>query len=326
LIPSAAPDATLLAVADLTVRTRSGLALVQGVSFGVPRGGTLALVGESGCGKSLTCLAVLGLLPPGLAATGSVRLEGTELVDAPSAVLDGVRGARIAAIFQDPLASLNPVLTIGTTLRRILARHRGLRGAAAREEAASLLSRVGIAAPALRLRDYPHQLSGGMAQRVAIAAALAGRPLLLVADEPTTALDVTTQAQLLDLLERLGAEEGLALLLVTHDLGVVARLAAQVAVMYAGRVVEVADTPLLLRDPAHPYAAGLLRSIPSLDPVAQPLRPLPGMVPAPGRLPPGCAFAPRCDRAATPCRGPAPPSLAPLAAGRAVACLRPLAA
>jgi peptide/nickel transport system ATP-binding protein len=315
----------LLEVAGLCVRTASGAPLVQQVSFVVPRGSVMALVGESGCGKSLTCLAILGLLPRGLQVEGSVRLAGQELLGATAPVLDAVRGRRIAAIFQDPLASLNPVQTIGTTLTRILARHRNLQGVAARDAAAALLARVGIAAAPRRLRDYPHQLSGGMAQRVAIAAALAGQPELLVADEPTTALDVTTQAQLLDLLERLREEEGLSLLLVTHDLGVVARLASRVAVMYAGRVVEHAPAASLLRAPSHPYSAGLLRSVPSLDPVAAPLRPLAGTVPAPGRAPPGCAFAPRCERAAPDCRD-APPPLTPRAGSRADACLHPLLA
>ncbi len=299
--------------------------LVEDAGFTLRSGGTLALVGESGCGKSLTCLAMLGLLPRGLAALGSVRLDGRELLGAPDAVLDGVRGARIGAVFQDPVACLNPALTVGTTLARILGRHRALHGRAAREAAAALLARVGIAAPSRRLSDYPHQLSGGMAQRVAIAAALAGRPALLVADEPTTALDVTTQAQILALLARLRDEEGLALLLVTHDLGVVARLADEVAVMYAGRVVEHAAARQLLRAPAHPYAAGLLRSVPSLDPLAAPLRPLPGTVPPPGHRPPGCAFAPRCPRAAGACRTPGEPPLA-RRAGRVVACLHPLEA
>jgi peptide/nickel transport system ATP-binding protein len=308
-------------VDGLSVRTDSGSPLVEGAGFALLRGGTLALVGESGCGKSLTCLAVLGLLPRGLAAEGSVRLDGRELLGAPEATLDAVRGRRIAAIFQDPVASLNPVLTVGTTLARILARHRGLSGRAAREAAAALLARVGIADAARRLRDYPHQLSGGMAQRVAIAAALAGRPALLVADEPTTALDVTTQAQILALLERLREEEGLALLLVTHDLGVVARLAGEVAVMYAGRIVERAPARALLGAPAHPYSAALLGSIPSLDPVARPLRPVPGTVPPPGSRPAGCGFAPRCGRAEPACRGPAAPALVSRGGGRADACL-----
>ena len=308
-------------MAGLSVRTATGLPLVEEVSFALPRGRTLALVGESGCGKSLTLLAALGLLPRGLAAGGSVRFEGAETLHAP-ATLAPLRGGRIAVIFQDPVASLNPVLTVGTTLGRVLARHRGLRGRAAREAAAALLARVGIAAPERRLADYPHQLSGGTAQQVAIAAALAGRPALLLADEPTTALDVTTQAAILALLERLRAEEGLALLLVTHDLGVVARLADEVAVMYAGRVVEHAPAAALLRGPAHPYAAGLLRAVPSLDPVAAPLVPLPGTVPPPATRPPGCAFAPRCDRAEPCCTAPGAPPWR-LEGDRGVACLHP---
>ncbi len=289
------------------------------------RGKTLALVGESGCGKSLTCLALLGLLPRGLAATGEAAYGGERLLGASEAALDRLRGRHIGAIFQDPIACLNPVLTVGATLTRILARHRGLGGAAAREAATELLARVGIADPRRRLADHPHRLSGGMAQRVAIAAALAGRPALLVADEPTTALDVTTQAQILALLEKLRSEEGLALLLVTHDLGVVARLADRVAVMYAGRIVEDAPTSALFAAPAHPYAAALLGSIPSLDPATRPLQPLPGVVPAPDRRPPGCAFAPRCTRAEACCAVAPGPALLRRADARADACFRPLA-
>ena len=314
----------LLGVEGLTVRAETPIphTLLRGVSLDIGRGRSLGLVGESGSGKSLTCLAMLGLLAPNLRRmSGRVWFDGTDLAGGSDADLMAVRGRRIAMIFQDPTASLNPIRSIGRFLTDLLARHRGLGGGSARAEAVRLLDTVGIPSPRDRLRCYPHELSGGQNQRVMIAGALAVRPDLLIADEPTTALDVTSQAQILDLLAELRRETGMALLIVTHDFGVISEAAERVAVMYAGRIVEEAPVADLFRHPRHPYTAGLLGSIPPSEGRAA-LRPIAGHVPSLMTLPGGCAFAPRCRHRAAVCEAvdpePAPDPAAPDT--RAVAC------
>ena len=291
----------LLSVRDLQVRfTRRGRApvrAVDGVSFDVAPGQVVGLVGESGCGKSVTSLAVMGLLAPrGVEVEGEVLFEGQDLLALSSDELRELRGRDIAMVFQDPMTSLNPVVPVGTQVTEVLRRHAGMDRGQARDEAESLLERVGIPDPARRLKDYPHQLSGGMRQRALIAIALACKPRLLIADEPTTALDVTIQAQVLELLKQLVAETGTAMIMITHDLGVVAGICDEVNVMYAGRVVERAGRRELFASPRHQYTGGLLRSIPRLDAVrGGQLTPIPGS--ASDVLPweRGCAFAPRCS-------------------------------
>jgi oligopeptide/dipeptide ABC transporter ATP-binding protein len=319
--------APLLTVRDLHVAfdTEDGVVhAVRGVSFEVARGGTLGIVGESGCGKSVTCLAVLRLLPPHARVSGRIGFDGSPLDALDARAMDALRGERIAMIFQDPSASLNPVHTIGAQIAESLRLHRGMARGEAAAEAARLLDRVGIPEAKRRLASYPHQLSGGMNQRAMIAMALACRPQLLIADEPTTALDVTIQAQILDLLHELRAEYGMALVLITHDLGVVAEMADSVAVMYAGRIAEQRSSAGLYARPAHPYSAGLLHSLPRIDRTLEALAPIEGTVPSPLALPAGCAFAPRCTRARERCAVEAPPQR-DLADGR-VACHFPLEA
>jgi peptide/nickel transport system ATP-binding protein len=293
---------SLLEVEDLSVRfTRRGrrdVRAVDGVSFSVDAGETLGLVGESGSGKSVTSLAIMGLLPKrGNTVGGRVGFEGRQLLDLRQNALRDLRGAEMAMIFQDPLSSLNPVVPIGTQVTEVLVRHRDLSKADARTEAARLLDVVGIPDPQRRLREYPHQLSGGMRQRALIAMAVACRPKLLIADEPTTALDVTIQAQILELLKELVHDQGTALVLITHDLGVVAGLCDRVNVMYSGRIVEESDRRTLFVEPRHPYTTGLLGSIPRLDSVeGAPLLPIPGSPTDTLPWPSACAFAPRCSR------------------------------
>jgi len=273
---------------------------VDGVSFRLEAGETLGLVGESGCGKSVTALSLLRLVPdpPGRVMPGSsVRLRGEDLLEADAERLREVRGGEIAMVFQEPMTSLNPVLTVGRQVDEGIRRHRGLGAREAAEETVRLLGRVGIPEPEERRRAYPHQLSGGMRQRVMIAMALACRPSILVADEPTTALDVTVQAQILELLADLQREMGMAILLITHDLGIVAQVADRVAVMYAGKIVEEADVETLYRRPLHPYTEGLLAAVPDLDRRRDRLAAIPGRVPDPARWPEGCRFRPRCPHA-----------------------------
>ena len=307
---------TLLSVDDLHVtfsrRGRSATRAVDGVSFDVEPGATVGLVGESGCGKSVTSLAIMGLLPRrGVQVTGSVRFDGNDLLTYSQNELREIRGRDIAMVFQDPQTSLNPVLTIGRQVTEVLERHRGLHGADADREAVSLLERVGIPDPGQRIRNYPHQLSGGMRQRALIAMALACQPRLLIADEPTTALDVTIQAQILELLKGLVADSGTALVMITHDLGVVAGLCDTVHVMYSGRIVESAERHGLFGAPRHPYTTGLLASVPRLDsPRSTPLRPIPGSPRDTLPWQQGCAFAPRCTRRVEACTS-GPPSLEP---------------
>ena len=318
---------TLLAVDALSVGfgpASARVTVVDGVSFSLERGETLGLVGESGCGKTVTVMSAVRLLPspPAHLTGGSVRFDGIELTKASAGQLRELWGNRIGVVFQNPMTSLNPTFTVGFQLEEALRLHRPMSRAQTRERVMDMLARVGINAPERRLAQYPHELSGGLRQRVMIAMALMCRPELLIADEPTTALDVTLQAQILDLLRSLRDELGMGILMITHDLGVVAEFCDRVAVMYAGRVVESAPVASLFRSPRHPYTRGLMDSIPRLEtPRNQPLATIEGMVPAPGRRPPGCAFAERCPRAMDRCRVEAPVLTA--AAGHAVACWNP---
>ena len=297
---------------------------VDGVSFTVDRGETVGLVGESGSGKSVTSLAIMGLLPDrGVRVGGQVWFDGDDLLTLPKDRMRDIRGQDIAMVFQDPMSSLNPVVPIGIQVTEVLTRHQGLKGEVASAAAVDLLNRVGIPDPNRRLKEYPHQLSGGMRQRSLIAMALACRPRVLIADEPTTALDVTIQAQILELLKELVRDSDAALVMITHDLGVIAGLCDAVHVMYGGRVVESAGRRELFADPRHPYTGGLLASVPRLDsPRGAPLHPIPG---SPTDVLPwaqGCAFSPRCGNRIDACTE-SPPALEQ-AMGRSLRCYNPL--
>jgi len=313
----------LLEVADLRtwLHTANGVVrAVDGISFTVQRGETFALVGESGCGKSMTALSLMRLLPDaGRIVGGRALLEGTDLLALPEAAMREIRGARLGIIFQEPGTSLNPVLTVGAQIEEVLQRHAGLRGPTARRRALELLEQVGIPDAARRLDEYPFQMSGGMKQRAMIAMALACDPGLLIADEPTTALDVTIQAQVLEVLRRLQREAGMSLLLITHDLGVVAEMAHRVGVMYAGEIVECAPRDRFFRAPAHPYSRKLFEALPGAAGRHRPLAVIPGSVPRMDRSFVGCRFADRCDRAMEICRREAPPA-ADLGGGQMVSC------
>ncbi|MCA3278665.1 MAG: ABC transporter ATP-binding protein [Roseomonas sp.] len=298
-----------------------GAPALRGIDLSIAKGEAVGLVGESGCGKSVTWLAALGLLPPKARITGSVMLDGQELIGAPAPVLERIRGGRIAMIFQDPSSSLNPVHRIGKQIMEALALHRGMTGSNARAEAKRLLDLVGIPDAARRLDAYPHELSGGQNQRVMIAIALAGQPELLVADEPTTALDVTIQAQILELLQSIRRQMGMALVLISHDLGVIAEACERVAVMYAGRIVEEAPVEQLFQSAAHPYTQGLIGALPPMDGPRRRLAAIPGGVPEPWAMPPGCGFAPRCQFRAAPCDA-AMPGLMGLSVQHRAACIR----
>ena len=316
---SAAPG-PVLAVEGLSL-TIGPARVVDGVTFDLGPREILALVGESGCGKSLTALGIMRLLPPvARCAGGRVLLEGDDLLALSEAEMRRVRGARVAIVFQEPASSLDPLMTVGAQLIEALRAHRALSRDAARGRAGALLEAVGIAEPARRLRQYPFELSGGMCQRVMIATALAGQPAVLLADEPTTALDVTIQAQILRLIKELRARTGTAVLLITHDMGVVADMADRVLVMYAGRIVEAAPVEALFASPRHPYTWLLLRSLPRLDDLPKARLPIiEGTVPGVGTWPAGCRFAPRCPLADARCRE-VEPGLTPIGEGRAVAC------
>jgi oligopeptide transport system ATP-binding protein len=306
-------SAPLLQVRNLTTRfntERGPVTAVDDVSLDVNAGETVAIVGESGSGKSVTALSVMRLIPspPGRIEAGSVMFEGQDLLKLSDGAIRGIRGNRIAMIFQEPMSSLNPALTVGLQVAEPARLHRGVAWSRALDMAKELLSRVRIPDAASRLASYPHQYSGGMRQRVMIAMALACQPRLIIADEPTTALDVTVQAQILDLLKELTRETGSSLLLITHDLGVVARYADRVAVMYGGRIVESAPARVLYKAPRHPYTLGLMASIPRLDGAAgKPLVPIEGQPPDLAYLPPGCAFSPRCRSVTAICQTDRPP-------------------
>jgi oligopeptide/dipeptide ABC transporter ATP-binding protein len=316
----------LLAIRDLSVglRTRSGvMPLVRGISLEIRPGERVGLVGESGSGKSLTLLAVMGLLAGSVSVTGgSVRLGDTELVGAPDRVLRGFRGSQVAMIYQDPMTSLDPVQRVGAQISEGLRAH-GMSRRDASERTLAVLAEVQLPDPSRLARAYPHELSGGMRQRVMIAAALAGNPRLLLADEPTTALDVTIQRQILALVGRLQRARHLAVLWVTHDLGVAAQFVQRLAVMYAGRIVEVGPTADVFAAPQHPYTAALLRAVPSTSGPRSALGQIPGSPPEPARLPPGCSFAPRCPQALPGC-SQTDPELSSRGAGVSAACLVPV--
>jgi oligopeptide/dipeptide ABC transporter ATP-binding protein len=317
----------LLEVRNLTTTFRAGpdeVAAVDDLSFAVAPGEVLGIVGESGSGKSVTALSVMGLLPEpqGRVAGGSIRFEGRELVGMPARERRRLRGPAMAMVFQEPMTSLNPVFTVGDQIVETIRAHKMLGKTAARAEAATLLDRVGIPSAARRLDDYPHQLSGGMRQRVMIAIALSCSPRLLIADEPTTALDVTIQAQLIDLLRDLRRETGMAVILITHNMGLIAEFADRVLVMYAGRLAEKGPVEAIFDAPAHPYTIGLQDSTPDLEGRSARLKTIPGHLPAPDEALPGCRFAPRCGRVVDACLRGQPP-LAAMGEGHAAACFRP---
>lgn len=303
----------LLSVKDLKTYfyTDDGvIPAVDGISFDLDKGGTIGIVGESGCGKSVTSLSVMGLIPqpPGKIAGGEILFEGEDLLKKSEAEMRHIRGNDISMIFQEPMTSLNPVFTVGNQIAEAIILHQGLDKGAAREKAIEMLRLVGIPSPEKRVDDYPHQMSGGMRQRVMIAMALSCNPKLLIADEPTTALDVTIQAQILDLMRELRKNLGTAIMMITHDLGVIAELVDKVVVMYTGKIVEAADTYTIFKNPKHPYTIGLLGSIPRLDGDGSRLQAIPGSVPIPGSFPVGCGFHPRCPFATELCVQKRPPS------------------
>jgi oligopeptide/dipeptide ABC transporter ATP-binding protein len=325
--PHAHPHGPLLEVNGLrtSFHTRDGVVrAVDGISFHVDSGEIMGLVGESGCGKSVTSLSIMRLVAnPGRIEAGEVLFDGADLLKLPEGDMRKIRGDRISMIFQQPQSSLNPVWDVGAQIQEVLRIHRGMTDKAARARAADLLKMVGIPDPERRLKAYPHEMSGGMAQRVMIAMALACEPELLIADEPTTALDVTIQAQILDLMRHLRDELGTAIVLITHDLGVVAEMCDQVAVMYAGEIVEHTDVTSLFRDPRHPYTRGLIGSIPVVGAAIDELAVIPGSVPNLIDLPPGCRFAPRClsrVEANLTIAEEQHPELRPVAAGHDVRC------
>jgi peptide/nickel transport system ATP-binding protein len=324
----------LLSIENLALSfgTESGRATVlDGVNLAIRPGQAVGLVGESGSGKSVTAMSVMRLLPspPSRVDAGRILFRGQDLLALPPGEMRAVRGNRIGMIFQEPMTSLNPTFTVGFQIAEALALHGKARGAAARSRAAALLERVGVGPPARRIRQFPHELSGGLRQRVMMAIALACDPDLLIADEPTTALDVTIQAQILDLIGRLRVDLGMSVLLITHDLGVVADVCDLVAVMYAGRIVEQATAASLFAKPRHPYTLGLMESAPKLGRRVKELPTIPGMVPPPGRRGPGCGFAGRCARALSRCAAE-PPPLGPVGTsddadlGHAAACWNPV--
>ncbi|MEK7270708.1 MAG: ABC transporter ATP-binding protein [Planctomycetota bacterium] len=317
---------TLLSIRDLRTQfmTEGGLVrAVDGISLSVGAGETVAVVGESGCGKSVTALSILRLIasPPGRIAGGTIEFEGLDLLSMPEKAMRRIRGKKIAMVFQEPQTSLHPVFTVGFQVAEPLLLHEKISRRAGRARAIELLRRVGIADPESRVDDYPHQLSGGMKQRAMIAMALACKPSLLIADEPTTALDVTVQSQILALLKDLQRDLGMSVLLITHDLGIVAEVADRVAVMYAGRIVETADVRALFASPRHPYTVGLFDSLPRVGEIRARLRAIPGQVPDPAAFPEGCRFHPRCPLAIDRCRSEVP-LLREISPGHASACHR----
>ncbi|MGY5810002.1 ABC transporter ATP-binding protein [Rhizobium sp. LEGMi198b] len=322
--PATSSSGSLLSIEALTVDF-GGVRVLQGVDLTLARGEALGIVGESGSGKSVTWLAALGLLPKTAMVGGSVRLDGRQLLRAAPADLDRIRGGHVAMIFQDPSSALNPVLRIGRQIGEVLTRHQGVSGSSIRAETKRLFDLVGLPDAARRFDAYPHELSGGQNQRVMIAMALAGKPDVLVADEPTTALDATIQAQILDLLTTIRRETGMALVLISHDLGVVSETCDRIAVMYAGRIVETAPSGSMFANPHHPYTQGLLAALPPFEGALHRLLPIEGQVPDPANMPPGCPFAPRCSQRSNACETAAPQLIA-TEAGRFSACISGLAA
>lgn len=324
-IQSPGDSVCLLSVKNLSTSffTNSGIVpAVRGLSFELRCGEMLGLVGESGCGKSTAARSLMRLVPPpGQIVSGEIWLQGEDLLRKSPREMESYRGRRLSMIFQHPQSALNPVLTIGDQVTEVLALHRGMRGPPAYEEAGRILQSLGITESASRLRNYPHQLSGGMCQRVMIGMAIACDPLLLIADEPTSALDVTTQAQILDLLRQICLERGLAVLLITHDLGIVAEVCDRVVVMYAGELVEECTVSELFSDPRHPYTRGLLASIPIAGAVCDRLQGIPGQPPNLQALPRGCTFAPRCPEAEEACHRQ-PPELKSIGVGRSARCIK----
>lgn len=315
---------TLLSVENLVTSFKTEHAVIRAVddvSFSIKKGQTVGLVGESGCGKSVTSLSILRLIqsPPGHIESGKIVFDGQNLLDLPESGMRAIRGNKISMIFQEPMTSLNPVFTIGNQIGEVFRIHRGMSRQEAREKSIEMLRLVKIPAPEKRIDEYPHQLSGGMRQRIMIAMALACRPELLVADEPTTALDVTIQAQILDLMAALQAELNMAILLITHDLGVVAEVCDHVIVMYAGKIAERAPVAQIYKNPKHPYTVGLLNSIPRLGKKTERLPTIEGSVPSLAKLPVGCRFQTRCPHVHDKCRQAEPP-LIPVGDGHDAAC------
>ena len=314
-----------LAISNLRVtldRQGEAVAVIDDLSLEIQEGEIVGMVGESGSGKTMTALAVLQLLPRRAHASGSIVLAGQELLDLPESELRQVRGAKVGMVFQEPVAALNPVFTVGAQLLAAINAHQALSRSDARARAIELLGNVGLPEPELRLRQYPHHLSGGMCQRVMIAMALAAGARLLIADEPTTSLDVTIQDEIVRLIRRLAVESGISVLFISHDLGLVSRLCHRVAVVYAGQVVETGPTRTLLEAPMHPYTKALLRCVPNLHEVGVVHRGIPGTPPLPGSLPEGCRFRPRCEYATAACQ--APQVLEPRADDHLVRCVRAL--
>jgi peptide/nickel transport system ATP-binding protein len=313
----------LLEVENLKISFRSSdstVTAVSGVSFHVNERETLGIVGESGCGKSITSLAIMRLLPPAIShVDGMIQFAGRDLLKLPEKDMFDIRGQQISMVFQEPMTSLNPVYTIGKQVDEVILLHRNISSKEARKETLEMLKKVGIPRPEALSREYPYQLSGGMRQRVMIAMALICGPELLIADEPTTALDVTIQAQILDLMRQMRQETGASIMMITHDLGVVAEMCERVMVMYAGQIVEEADVVSLFKNPQHPYTIGLMQSIPKHDKKLSRLIPIPGQVPPLSAMPPGCRFAPRCSKVMPQCLTENPPLLS-LEDGHACRC------
>lgn len=313
---------SLLDVRDLSISFRTSsdpLNVVNHLNFAVGEAEVFGLVGESGCGKSLTALAIMGLLPENSFAEGALHFKGRDLLTLERESMRRLRGREISMIFQEPMTSLNPVLTIGYQISEVLTTHMGLSRKSATDKAVELLKAVKIPSPEIRMREYPHQMSGGMRQRIMIAMAIACNPSLLIADEPTTALDVTIEAQILELMRNLREERNMAVLLITHDIGVIAENAERAAIMYAGRIMELSRVSGVLETPKHPYTIGLLESLPKRKGI--PLKPIPGSVPRPEELPPGCKFSDRCKYMIPDCRKEEP-ALREITRGHFARCIR----